>query len=82
VAARFFPDAQVGGVASGTTFPDALSGSAHAGALGAPVLLVPSTGTVPDEVAAYLSQTTSLDTLDVYGGPGAVSTGVAFQLSR
>jgi hypothetical protein len=82
VASRFFPDAQIGGVASGTAFPDALSGSAHAGALGAPVLLVSSIGEVPDEVAAYLSQTTSLTTLDVYGGPGAVSTGIAFALSR
>lgn len=66
-------------VASGTNFPDALAATALVKPFG-PLLLVPSSGTVPAVVAAELRR---LDPEDVVvGGAAAVSGGVASQLAR
>jgi putative cell wall-binding protein len=73
VATAFFYPAPVVGIASGTTFPDALSGGATVAALGGPLLLTPATALDP-EVADYLSlESPALRTVALFGGPGAVS---------
>ena len=61
-------------VATGENFPDALAGSALAGAVGGPILIT-RTESLPPQVAAELSR---LNPPDIYvlGGPGAVSDGV------
>ena len=67
-------------VPSGEVFPDALAGSAAAGALGAPVLLTRKTE-VPPAIAAELAR---LDpaALRVLGGPNTVSTATQTALGR
>jgi putative cell wall-binding protein len=75
VASRFFPSASVVGVATGTTFTDALAGGVAMAHLGGPMLIVPTSG-VPASIAAYLAGDQSqLDTVTVFGGPLAVSSG-------
>ena len=66
-------------VASGTDFPDALGAGPLASGLG-PLLLVPPTGTVPSVVKAELSRIDPSDIV-IFGGTGAVSSGVATQLA-
>lgn len=65
-------------VASGTNYPDALAATSLVPQYG-PLLLVPSTGTVP---AAVLSELRRLDPeqVAVVGGTGAVSAGVEAQV--
>lgn len=65
-------------VASGSDYPDALAGGTFAAGLG-PLLLVPSTGTVPAAVKAEIQR---LKPTFVYilGGKGAVSTEIEAQL--
>lgn len=62
-------------IASGTNFPDALAGGAHAGRRGIPLLLS-WPDVLPDSVAGYLSATGSLNTAYAYGGTAALSYGV------
>ncbi|MCS5714514.1 cell wall-binding repeat-containing protein [Herbiconiux sp. CPCC 205716] len=76
VAARLsalaFPSSPpVAVVVSGEVFADALGGSAAAGALGGPVLLVP-TDRVPDTVVAELARLRP-SRLVVLGGPAAIA---------
>ena len=66
-------------VASGTDFPDALGAGPLASGLG-PLLLVPPTGTVPAVVKAQPSRIDPTDIV-IFGGTGAVSSGVATQLA-
>jgi putative cell wall-binding protein len=61
-------------VATGSAFPDGLSGSPVAGALPGPLLLVKPT-TLPSGVAAELKRLAP-DKVVVLGGPGAISSGV------
>jgi putative cell wall-binding protein len=77
VVARF-PGGTPAFVASGTTFPDALAGGAAAGAIGAPLLLVPQDA-VPDVVVAALSRLAPTE-LRILGGGAAVSPGVEARL--
>jgi putative cell wall-binding protein len=65
-------------VATGENFPDALSGSAAAAELGAPVLLV-TRDAVPASVAAQLERLQPSQ-VKVLGGPSAVSEAVVSQL--
>ncbi|MGH9062672.1 MAG: cell wall-binding repeat-containing protein [Acidimicrobiales bacterium] len=77
VARRFFTPAVVAGFASGTSFPDALSGGAHVGRLGGPVVLVPGSGLLPPSVVSWLSSAGSSITGGyVYGGTSAVGSDV------
>ena len=72
IAAEEFPDATSVVIATGKTFPDALSGAAYAGRIKAPVLLVGDT--LPEEVRDYLEAGAGRITLVyVIGGPNAVS---------
>jgi putative cell wall-binding protein len=71
-----FPDgAPAAFVATGLSYPDGLAGGAAAGALGAPILLIPSSS-LPPVVAAEI---TRLGTYEVFllGGTTAISTAVA-----
>jgi putative cell wall-binding protein len=67
-------------VATGLAFPDALAGAAAAGHRGAPLLLVPGTGsTLPTSVADELTYLDP-DRIVVLGGTGAVSPAIATKL--
>lgn len=66
-------------VASGENFPDALAGGPAAASQGAPLLLVPQTGTLPSVVANELKRLKP-SYITIFGGTGAVSAGMATQL--
>lgn len=66
-------------VATGTDFPDALTGGVVAGLDAAPVLLVPSDGQVPSAVLEEVTRR-SPHHIVVLGGPAAVSDDVLTQL--
>jgi len=81
VAATFFPGATVFGVATGATFPDALSGGGYMGTVGGPMLLVNPTAPLPAAIAVYLSA--GLGRFvggTVFGGPLAVNDSVVLAL--
>ncbi|WP_232500085.1 cell wall-binding repeat-containing protein, partial [Agromyces humatus] len=79
-AASFAPGVGKVFIASGANFPDALAGAAVAGSADAPVLLVPGT-TIPTAVKAELERLDGKQIV-VLGGTGAVSAGIARQLSE
>jgi putative cell wall-binding protein len=69
-------------IATGSSFPDALSGAAAAGHTGAPLLLVPGSGAnVPAVVATELGYLDP-DRIVVLGGTGAVSPAIATKLKN
>ena len=80
VATTFFAGIATVDVATGTAFPDALGGGAHAAFLGMPLLLTDPT-TLPAPVASYLlgQRSTTTDVV-VYGGAAAVSESVLSQI--
>ncbi len=81
VAQQFFPSPQVVAMASGLDFPDALSGGPYTGSLGGPVLLVPSSGSLPIEVQSYLStHRASLTQSFLFGGTAAVGSTVQAEI--
>ncbi len=62
-------------LATGANFPDALAGSAYAGALGAPLLVVPQNCVPADVKASFRSFDNTKVTL--LGGPVSLGSGVA-----
>jgi hypothetical protein len=83
VASRFFSDGTTFGAATGTNFPDALSGGVFMGDLGnpGPMLLVQPSGPLPASISQYLIS--SLPTLTqgyLFGGPLAVGDDVLTEL--
>ncbi|MEO6941866.1 MAG: cell wall-binding repeat-containing protein [Terrimesophilobacter sp.] len=60
-------------IATGTMFPDALSASAAAGSLGAPVILVRGTDTAVDQPTIDLLQSLGVTKIFVTGGPAVVT---------
>lgn len=74
-----FGDADRVAVASGRDWPDALTGAARAGSLDIPVLLV-STDRIPSATRAQLLRF-GPRSVEIYGGPGAVSRGVFGKLN-
>ncbi|WP_370327536.1 M14 family zinc carboxypeptidase [Euzebya sp.] len=74
LAEEMFDAPAVAGIARGDAFPDALSGGAHVGALGGPMLLTP-TASLDDRVGGYLCDAGVGDVV-VYGGTAAVSDDV------
>lgn len=78
VASRFFPSATTFGAATGSSFPDALSGgvfmgsSPHVG----PVLLVEPSLPLPASIASYLTGDTSMSNGYLFGGPLAIGDDV------
>ena len=76
VADFFFPGAQVFGVATGTNFPDALSGGAMLATFGGPLLLTPPTA-ANATVAGYISQNSASYFAEFgFGGSSVVSANV------
>jgi putative cell wall-binding protein len=76
LAEAFFDNPSVVSIASGTVFADALSGGAHAGKNGAPLVLS-EPATVPTPVRQYLSSVSpSVSDAYLYGGPAALSVDV------
>jgi len=81
VAEQFFPTATVIGAATGLNFPDALAAGPDLAAKGAPLLLVPTTGTLPTSVALHLlANEITLTNAVVFGGTPSVSDAVASQV--
>ena len=83
VAERFFDAPSAVGTASGTSFPDALSGGPVAALAGGPMVLVPATGALPTTTQSYLSSVaSSVLTGWLFGGATAVSTAIADQVAQ
>jgi putative cell wall-binding protein len=61
-------------IATGYNFPDALAGAAYAGAVGAPLYVVPTT-CVPAQVLADLT-TLGVDQVTLLGGPNSLTAAV------
>jgi putative cell wall-binding protein len=74
----FSPQPTLALVATGLNFPDALAGAALAGRLASPILLVAPTS-IPGPASDALDYLAPPE-IDVLGGTGAVSSGVATQL--
>jgi putative cell wall-binding protein len=79
-AATFSSHVAVVYVATGATFPDALTGSAAAAHMGAPVLLVSPSG-IPESTAKELTRLAP-SSIVALGGSQALSTSVVAGLSR
>lgn len=80
VAQAFFTSPADLGFASGVAFPDALSGGAHIGHLGGPMVLVPASGPLPQSTYAYIQAQAQATAGYLYGGTGAVSDEVAAEI--
>jgi hypothetical protein len=80
-AQRFFTNPTAVGIASGVAFPDGLTGGAHIGKLGGPLLLT-DPNALPGNVQTYLTSIkATLTQLFVYGGSAAVATPVVTQIN-
>ncbi len=83
VAQQFFNSPSAAGVASATSFPDALSGGPVAALAGGPIVLVPATGKLPSTTQGYLASiASSVLTGWLFGGTNAVSTAIADQVAQ
>ena len=82
VSATFFQSATTVGVVTGLNFPDALAAGPDLAAKGAPLLLVPGTGALPDPVATELFGRSTAGSTNVllFGGTASVSDDMASQL--
>jgi len=76
IAERAFTTATTAFIATGVNFPDALSASAAAGGLGAPVILVNGAATTLDAATLDLLTDLGVETVTVVGGTGVVSAGI------
>ncbi len=68
-------------IATGRSFPDALSASAAAGSLGAPVLLVDGTRSTIDSGTRFLLDDMSSSTVYIAGGTAVVSQSIRNQIA-
>ncbi|MEN3272214.1 MAG: hypothetical protein V7636_975 [Actinomycetota bacterium] len=81
VAKQFFARPSVVGLASGSKFPDALSGGANIAAHAGPMLLATPGAPLPQQLIDYLRDMT-IDHAMLYGGQGALSDQVAIAVER
>jgi putative cell wall-binding protein len=80
-AQRFFANPTPVGIASGVAFPDGLTGGAHIGKRGGPLLLT-DPNALPGNTQSYLqSVKATLTEVFVYGGTSAVATPVVTQIN-
>jgi hypothetical protein len=71
------------GFATGTAFPDALSGGPAAFRAGGGLLLVPGCGSLPSTLSSYLASVKGTVTSGMlFGGPGAVGDDVLGELDQ
>jgi hypothetical protein len=83
VAARFFNSPADVGVASGATFPDALSGGPAIGTEAGPLVLVPPTGNLPSSVSSYLTSIAPFVVSGLlFGGDSAITPAVASEVAQ
>ncbi len=85
IAKFFFPTSNLITVASGISFPDALSGSVLAAKNKSPILLIDQSGSVlPEPLLSYLSSNENKSNLDflILGGEGVISNSQAGLLSQ
>ncbi len=80
LVANVFPDASTVVIATGRTFPDALSSAAAASQKEAPVLLVDGRKTALDQESADLLRQLGTESIYIVGGTGAVSEEIASSL--
>jgi hypothetical protein len=82
VAVTFFQSATTVGVATGLNFPDALAAGSDLAAKGAPLLLVPGTGALPNAISDDLFGRSSAGSTNVilFGGTASVSDDMASQV--
>ncbi len=77
VAQAFFGTPDSVGLASGVSFPDALSGGSLVAMNNGPILLVPNGGALPSTVSAYLTAAKASATdAWLFGGPSSVGNDV------
>ncbi|MBO3662026.1 cell wall-binding repeat-containing protein [Microbacterium stercoris] len=69
-------------VATGTDFPDALSASAVAGSVGAPVILVNGKQTTVDAATVSLVSSLKVRQVRIAGGTASVSSGIQTQIAK
>ncbi len=81
VADAVFENAKSAVVATGRTFPDALSASGAAGATGSPVILVDGLQTTVNEATLDLLEQLEIEQIAVAGGDGSVSNAIVGQLN-
>ncbi|NUP53679.1 MAG: hypothetical protein HOW97_41115 [Catenulispora sp.] len=79
VAKTFFAGDRDAAVATGDTWPDALSGGAMVGHRGGPLLLTAPTGITPDVLTYLGNQSASLFALHLLGGPAALPDAIAHE---
>jgi putative cell wall-binding protein len=81
LVAGLFSSPTVAGVASGATFPDALTGGAYEAHVGGPLLLTDPV-TLPGATSSYLTGVKgSIVTTDIFGGTVAISATVQTQIA-
>lgn len=81
VAAHFFSGVTTIGAATGQNFPDALAAGPDLASKGAPLLLVPNSGTLPGPTASFvLYASRTLTKALVYGGTASVGDDVVGEL--
>lgn len=80
-ANAFATGASVAYVATGENFPDALSASAAAGTLGAPVILVPGIAETLDPLTAALITQLGVTEIRIAGGPASVIPALETQMA-
>jgi hypothetical protein len=78
VASRFFPSPSQIGVATGTSFADAVAAGP---AVSGPLVLVPGQGDLPAPLASYLSGLSVPPSLTIFGGLSAVDAGTAQEVA-
>lgn len=82
VADRFFTDPVFVGVARSDEFADALSGGAHIGRIGGPIVLTP-TITLADETGEWLcANQANISFAFIYGGPEAIDSVVQQEVRK
>ena len=82
LAARLFAGPTLVGLATGTSFPDALSGGAQLARAGGPLLLATPTG-LPAATSGYLAAVkTGLTAVHLFGGTNALTDNVTTQLKN
>ncbi|WP_454301329.1 cell wall-binding repeat-containing protein [Salana multivorans] len=81
VADAVFDTAETAILATGRTFPDALSASGAAGRLGAPVILIDGTQSAVSEAALETLEELEVTKVAVAGGDGSVSNAIVGQLN-
>jgi hypothetical protein len=77
VADELFDQPATAGLATGTAFPDSLTGGAHIAGYGAPMLLSPPDGLHPAAADYLTAQAPNVTTTVLYGGPAALNQTVA-----